>query len=108
VVVATPEPDHLAEIRTDLGLLTVDPGKVERLADSFAGRLRLVGRDDVRRLMPLSRPDVDALVRMGPSARHLAPDRLAEAIAALPEKTFVTLAVSLSVFAADDPVDGRL
>jgi 23S rRNA (guanine745-N1)-methyltransferase len=108
VVVATPEPDHLAEIRTDLGLLTVDPGKVERLADSFDGRLRLVGRDEVRQLMPLSRSDVDALVRMGPSARHLAADRLAESVAALPVPTFVTLAVSVSVFAADDPVDGRL
>ena len=100
LVVATPEPDHLAEIRTDLGLLTVDPGKVERLADSFAGRLRLTERDDVRVLMRLSRRDVAALVRMGPSARHLAPGRLAESVAALPETTFVTLAISVSVFAA--------
>jgi hypothetical protein len=45
---------------------------------------------------------------MGPSARHLAADRLAESVAALPVPTFVTLAVSVSVFAADDPVDGRL
>lgn len=97
LVVAIPEPDHLAELRSVLGLLVVDPGKVDRLADAFAGRLLPVRRIDVRRQLRLSREDVDALVRMGPSARHIPPDRLRAAVAELPEITEVTLAVTVSV-----------
>jgi 23S rRNA (guanine745-N1)-methyltransferase len=51
----------------------------------------------VARELRLSRPDVLALVRMGPSARHLPPDQLAAAVEALPVVTAVTLAVTISV-----------
>jgi len=97
LVAVTPEPGHLAELRGPLGLLTIDPGKPERLADAFAGRLQAADQLPVVQELRLSRPDVLALVRMGPSARHLQPDQLADAVDALPEATTVTLAVTVSV-----------
>ncbi|HEY4991211.1 MAG TPA: rRNA (guanine-N1)-methyltransferase [Nakamurella sp.] len=96
-VVVTPEPDHLGEIRSPLGLLAVDPGKPDRLAEAFAGRLRPAGRLPIRSRMSLTRGEVDALVRMGPSARHLDRDRLGEAIRRLAGRTAVTLSVTVSV-----------
>lgn len=96
-VVVTPEPDHLREIRSSVGLLAVDPGKPDRLADAFAGWLRPAGRLPIRSRMALTRGDVDALVRMGPSARHLDRDRLGEAIRRLAHRTAVTLSVTVSV-----------
>jgi SAM-dependent methyltransferase len=97
LVAVTPEPGHLAELRGPLGLLTIDPGKPERLADAFAGRLQVVERQWIVRELRLSRPDVLALVLMGPSARHLQPDQLAAAVNILPEISAVTLAVTVSV-----------
>jgi len=102
LIVVTPEPEHLAEIRTDVGLLVVEPGKVERLTDAFAHHLRPVGRIDVRRQMQLSRADVSVLVRMGPAARHNAPGALDANIAKLPEMTAVTLAVAVTVLEATE------
>jgi 23S rRNA (guanine745-N1)-methyltransferase len=97
VVVVTPEPEHLTEIRADLHLLTVDPGKPDRLDAAFSGRLTTTERIRLRRKMALSRDDVDALVRMGPSARHLPSGHLDRAVSALAEISTVTLAVTISV-----------
>lgn len=97
LVVVTPEPDHLVEIRSTLGLLTVDAGKPERLTAAFDGLLRPVERAEFRAEMALTREDVSALVRMGPSARHIPSGRLARQIDALDEWTTVTAAVTVSV-----------
>ena len=101
VVIVTPEPDHLVEIRGTLGMLTVDAGKPERLAAAFQRRLAVADRRSVRASMTLTRPDLSALVRMGPSARHIGPAALATAIDVLDELTSVTLSVTVSVFRAD-------
>jgi 23S rRNA (guanine745-N1)-methyltransferase len=99
LIVVTPMPDHLAELRSALGLLVVDAGKPERLLAAFDGLLRPVERAEVRTGMMLTRDDLSALVRMGPSARHISLDRLADDIAALPGRTAVTAAVTVSVLA---------
>ena len=98
LVVVTPEPDHLSEIRSAIGLLAVDPGKPERLAGAFAPHFSTVGRRTVRCEMQLNPSEVHALVRMGPSAHHVSSVRLAAAVAALPDLTAVTLSVTVSVF----------
>jgi 23S rRNA (guanine745-N1)-methyltransferase len=100
VIVVTPQPDHLTEISAALGLLTIDPGKPERLVESFGGRLRPVRRDDLRHVMRLTRTDIAAIAGMGPSARHVAPSRLRAAVAALDDVTDVTLAVTVTVLQA--------
>lgn len=97
MVVVTPRPAHLAEIRGTLRMLTVDEGKPERLAAAFAGRLRVLDRADLRAELQVSRSDVGALVRMGPSARHITAADLAADLADLDEVTAVTMAVTISV-----------
>ncbi len=100
LVVVTPEPEHLSEIRSILRLLAVDAGKAERLSVVFAEDLEVVEQQFVRREMSLTPADVSALVRMGPSARHLSGDELAAAVGTLPGVTVVTLAVTVSVLRA--------
>jgi 23S rRNA (guanine745-N1)-methyltransferase len=97
VLVVTPEPDHLVEIRATLGLLTVDAGKPERLAAAFGDWLRPACQHELRRTMRLTPADVDAVAGMGPSARHIAPDRQRAAVAELADVTDVTLAVTVTV-----------
>jgi 23S rRNA (guanine745-N1)-methyltransferase len=101
VVVVTPEPDHLAELRSGFGLLSVDPGKTERLDEAFAGLLQTVERVELRQEMVLSPEDVHALIRMGPSAHHLQPEHLALAVRELAVQTTVTLSVTISVLQRD-------
>lgn len=98
LVVVTPEPHHLAEIRFFVPLLAVDAGKPDRLVTAFADHLSIVDRHVVRTEMRLAPADVSVLVRMGPSARHLSSAALTTAVAALPDLTAVTLAVTVSVF----------
>jgi 23S rRNA (guanine745-N1)-methyltransferase len=101
LVVVTPEPDHLGEVRGSLGMLTVDAGKPERLAMAFQGTLAVMERRSIRSPMVLTRQDISALVRMGPSARHVGPTALSNAINTLDEHTTVTLSVTVTVLRAD-------
>jgi 23S rRNA (guanine745-N1)-methyltransferase len=98
-VVVTPTPEHQAELRSRIHLLSVEPDKALRLPDQLVG-LEPAGRTDVRHMMRLTRDDVDLLIRMGPSAHHLPTERRRAAVADLEEVTGVTLAVTVSVFTA--------
>ncbi len=93
LVVATPTPQHLAELVGPLGLVTVDADKDARLERQLAA-FRLVGSEPVQRRLVLTADDVRDVVAMGPSARHLdagvLPDLSGE----------VTLSVRVSVYAA--------
>jgi 23S rRNA (guanine745-N1)-methyltransferase len=97
LVVAAPEPDHLAELAGPLGLLGVDPRKRERLAAELDPVLAPAGAARVRFTMALDRAAVSALAGMGPSARHADPGATAAAITALDEPIRVTAAVTVSV-----------
>lgn len=99
-VIATPMPEHQIELRERIGLLGVDANKAERLTDVLSGRLIPAGRRTLHHVMTLTRPDVDRLIRMGPSAYHLPADRRRAAVDGLDDVTDVTLAVTVSVFAA--------
>ncbi|WP_222618524.1 putative RNA methyltransferase [Nakamurella sp. PAMC28650] len=98
LVAVTPTPSHLVELRPKLDLLAVDEGKAERLAESFTGLLAPVDRQDVSFRMDLAVADVSALVRMGPSVRHLTPEALQDQIAGLDEIETVTGEVTVSIF----------
>ncbi len=103
----TPHAHHLHELRERLTMLTVDEGKASRLADAFIGRLDLLDERSVEFAMELRPDDVAALVRMGPSARHLTPAQLADQIAALPAQLTVTAAVTVSSFQLVSEPGGR-
>lgn len=98
LVVATPEREHLAELRAALGLLDVDPRKAERLArrlgDGFARRAS-------ERVAWTMRPDREtqlALAAMGPSAFHADAAELRRRAGALPAELEVTGAVTVAVY----------
>lgn len=97
-VAVTPLPEHLLELRELLAMLTVDDGKADRLAASLPTELTEVRRDEVRFPLSLDRSAAAALVRMGPAARHLSPEQIADRAAALPDLTPATAAVTVQVF----------
>ncbi len=99
LVVATPAPDHLAELVGPLGLLRVDPDKAARLAASLRPHLVPAGDAVHREELELDHRAVAAVVGMGPHARHLSPQRLAAAVAGLPARVRVTLAVDVTTWA---------
>jgi 23S rRNA (guanine745-N1)-methyltransferase len=69
LVVVTPEPGHLLELRQRLALLNVDESKQQRLAATLSGFTQLT--DEVLTWpMELSADDARNLVLMGPNAFH--------------------------------------
>jgi 23S rRNA (guanine745-N1)-methyltransferase len=96
VVVATPLPEHLAELGRLVGGIGIDPRKTERLAATFRGFERPASHRVIRRIR-LGHDEVHDVMAMGPSARHLSDDQLERAIARLPEPIEVTVAVEVSV-----------
>lgn len=98
LVVLTPTERHLGELVDLLGMVRVDDRKVERLGAAMSGRFERTGHVAVEYPMSLSHLDVTRLVGMGPSARHVTPERLASSIAALPQEYPVTASVTVSTY----------
>lgn len=98
LVIATPEPDHLAELVDALGLLDVEPGKAERLAEAFAVGFEHVRTVHVREPLPLTHADAAALAAMGPSAHHAGPDTQRAHLADLPEPVRTRLSVTVTAY----------
>jgi 23S rRNA (guanine745-N1)-methyltransferase len=98
LLVVTPQPEHLHQLRQPLGLLEVDPDKDRRLADTLGPYLIPSPPQLVTWTLELGHDDVRRFVEMGPSSHHIAPVALAERVAALPEPTITTAAVSLTIW----------
>jgi 23S rRNA (guanine745-N1)-methyltransferase len=94
LIVATPGPDHLMEVRESLGLIGIDERKPARLADAYGGYAR-TAVTAVRYQLRLGHADLTDLVAMGPSARHVGADALAARVAALPAAVTVTVDVEV-------------
>jgi 23S rRNA (guanine745-N1)-methyltransferase len=94
LIVATPGPDHLMEVRESLGLIGIDERKTARLADAYGGYAR-TAVTAVRYQLRLGHADLTDLVAMGPSARHVGADALAARVAALPAAVTVTVDVEV-------------
>ncbi|MFC9893904.1 putative RNA methyltransferase [Nocardia sp. NPDC127579] len=93
-VVATPTSRHLAELVGPLGMVTVDPDKDRRLAESMAGYFEVRDRTVVDYSMKLTRADIGHVIGMGPSAFHDAERDLG----ALPERLAVTASVTVTTY----------
>jgi 23S rRNA (guanine745-N1)-methyltransferase len=100
LVVVTPAARHLEELVGTLGLLTVDPRKAERVADTVGGRFHPAGTWPLELSLRLTRAEVASLVMMGPSAWHTAPEALRERTCGLAEPIAVTAAFEVRVFDA--------
>jgi 23S rRNA (guanine745-N1)-methyltransferase len=103
LVVVTPNRDHLAELVSAVGMLTVQERKRERLEGKLGTLFEAAGETAVERTLVLDHTDVAALVAMGPSARHLDEQQVAERVAALPDPLSVSLSVTVATYRrADD------
>jgi 23S rRNA (guanine745-N1)-methyltransferase len=92
-VVVTPTDRHLIELVEDLGLLTVDERKQERLDAKLGAHLDLEQRVEREWSLQLATADVANVVAMGPSARHVGRAVRGEARA-------VTASVTISTYRA--------
>lgn len=97
LLVVTPNQEHLAELVGVLGLVRVDEQKERRLKESLAGFER-ISEDSVEVVVRLDHAEVEGLVAMTPSARHLDPAERAERIAVLADPVEVTLSVTVSAW----------
>jgi 23S rRNA (guanine745-N1)-methyltransferase len=98
LVLVTPTPRHLKELVPELGMLAVDADKQARVHATLSPHLSAVSRTELDFDMTLGHADVQALVAMGPSARHLDSDDLRTGIAKLPAEVGVTASVSVETF----------
>ena len=97
LIMATPGPAHLGELRRPLGLIGIDRQKLRRIAVAYRD-WALSGLTIVNYELSLDHADLAALVMMGPSARHISPEALATRIRALPSPVPVTVDVQFRVF----------
>ncbi|WP_114856522.1 putative RNA methyltransferase [Brachybacterium sp. YJGR34] len=94
LLVARPAADHLLELREAVpGMVSVDPRKEERLHSALDPWFTTVEQREVRFALPLTPERARDLVAMTPSARHVDPTDLDQA---LPAGTTVTVAVLVS------------
>lgn len=89
LVVVTPEPDHLAELRAAHDLLEVEPDKAERLAAGLGGRFEAADSVLVEESLDLNAGQVADVIAMGPNAFHAHPE-----IAVAPMRTTLSVRVS--------------
>jgi 23S rRNA (guanine745-N1)-methyltransferase len=76
LIVATPAPEHLAELVTALDLVRVDPDKPERLRATLEPWFHPAGDERHIWRMHLTAEEIRTAVAMGPSARHTDPSQL--------------------------------
>jgi len=102
LVVVTPNPEHLASLVGALGLVTVEPGKSERLEAQLEPYFGMVGSERLERELLLSRQEVAALVGMGPSARHIPEEGLAAQLENMDEPIATTLSVTIGTWTSKE------
>jgi len=100
LLVVTPYENHLSELTTALGLITVEANKLDRLDATLAPHFRLERRADVTGRLSLSHAVARSLVAMGPSAHHVEEATVASLVARLPEPLPVTFGVHVSSYRA--------
>jgi 23S rRNA (guanine745-N1)-methyltransferase len=98
LLVASPLPEHLAELRSAFDLIGIDPDKDRRMESALLTWFTRAESREIRWHMALDRADCEALVAMGPSAFHLSPAEIAARGAALSESTGVTGACRVEVW----------
>jgi len=71
LLVAIPGPGHLANLRSDLGLLGIEPNKQGRVVEQFAGTFKLAEKRTMEYEMHLSGEELCDLVGMTPNYWHI-------------------------------------
>ena len=86
LIMATPGPAHLGEVRRPLGMIGIDRQKLRRIAGAYRDWAQS-GLTIVNYQLSLDHADLAALVTMGPSARHISPESLATPSARCPARS---------------------
>ncbi|MBD7994153.1 methyltransferase domain-containing protein [Arthrobacter sp. Sa2CUA1] len=107
LVVVTPLPAHLRELRSLGGLLGIGPEKADRVAGSLGDGFALEDSQSLEYTMILSRADVRNAALMGPSAHHLDPAVLEAALESVSFPLRVSAAFALQRFRALEPRDAK-
>lgn len=103
LIVVHPEPEHLAELRGALGLLSIEDAKADRLAHTMAGRFHRESTEALAFEAGWDRQTLTDLVQMGPNAFHVVPGQVERGLQDLPLSVMVTVAVTISVWAPLPP-----
>ena len=106
LLVVTPLPGHLQEIRSLAGMLEIGGEKEARVAQSLGSGFEAGPAEHLEFLMSLSRTDIENVVLMGPSAHHVDADALAGTLAGMQFPLQVSAAFSLQQFRVPGPDRG--
>jgi 23S rRNA (guanine745-N1)-methyltransferase len=98
LAVVTPRPGHLAGIAAVTGMLGIEEGKDERLAEAMAGHFEPEKTLDVDIPLKLGRAAAADLAFMGPAGHHLDRDQIAARLEDSPEPVEADAKFRLSVF----------
>jgi len=71
LLIVIPNPGHLASLRSELNLLSIEPDKRNKVIEQFAGPFRLAGEHTVEYEMGLEGEALLSLVQMTPNYWHI-------------------------------------
>ena len=71
LLVVIPNPRHLANLRSELGLLSIEADKRNRVVEQFAGPFRLAGEQTIEYEMRLDGEELANLIQMTPNYWHI-------------------------------------
>lgn len=95
LLVVTPTPRHLAEVRSRFGMLSIDERKADRVDAQLAGFER-EGGTAIEYTVSMPPEDLRNEVLMGPSAHHVDAERLDALLAEQSEPVDVTISVTVA------------
>ncbi|GAB3522167.1 putative RNA methyltransferase [Arthrobacter monumenti] len=98
LIVVSPLPGHLEEIRRTASLLDVQAEKSDHLAKTLEPHFSREMYDDVEFSMSLGQADIRLAALMGPAAHHLDESSLQNQLADLPASTEVTAAFRVAAY----------
>jgi 23S rRNA (guanine745-N1)-methyltransferase len=103
LVVVTPRAGHLAAIAERTGMLGIEAGKDDRLAEAMAAQFTVESVRDLDVALVLEPREVADLAHMGPAGHHLDRAALAERLAGLEARTPVEARFRITVFRLAGP-----
>ncbi|MFJ5956299.1 methyltransferase domain-containing protein [Paenarthrobacter sp. NPDC092416] len=101
LIIVTPRPGHLAEVAARTGMLEIEEGKADRLADTLRGHFSPSSSHTLDIALELDPTELADLAFMGPAGHHLDRRVLAHA-AGSDDKVAATAMFQISVFTAPD------
>lgn len=103
LLVVTPAPEHLQELRDGLGLLDIQADKLEQLQGTLSPHLTLGTQELLQLTLSLDRAAQSDLVAMGPNAFHRTPTEIEARVGSTAAPTTVSVSVNLSAWTTRHP-----